>query len=71
MLEELDALGARLGELAGHVRRLRDENLQLRAQLSASQAELAALHERVALATRRIEALISQLPAEVAQTDPA
>jgi len=65
MLEELDALDAKMRELAAHVRQLRDENQNLRRQLTASQLELATLNERVTAATRRLDTLIEELPAEL------
>jgi chromosome segregation ATPase len=64
MLEELDGLDARMRQLAAHVRQLRDENQSLRRQLAESQAELATLNERVTAATRRLDTLIEELPAE-------
>jgi len=51
-------------QLAGHVRQLRDENQNLRRQLAESQSELATLNERVTAATRRLDTLIEELPAE-------
>jgi chromosome segregation ATPase len=65
MLEELNALDAKMRELAGHVRQLREENQGLRRQLAESQAELATLNERVAAATRRLDTLIEELPGEL------
>jgi len=65
MLEELDALDARMRELAAHVRHLREENQNLRRQLAASQAELGTLNERVSAATRRLDSLIEELPGEL------
>lgn len=65
MVEELDALDAKMRELAAHVRQLREENQSLRRQLAASQAELAALNERVTAATRRLDTLIEELPGEL------
>jgi chromosome segregation ATPase len=65
MLEELDALDAKMRELAMHVRQLREENQNLRRQLAASQSELATLSDRVTAATRRLDTLIEELPAEL------
>jgi chromosome segregation ATPase len=62
MLEELNALDAKMRELAAHVRQLREENQGLRRQLAESQAELATLNERVTAATRRLDTLIEELP---------
>jgi len=67
MLEELDALDARMRELFALVRQLREENQGLRRQLADSQTELAALNERVAAATRRLDTLIEELPADIAR----
>jgi cell division septum initiation protein DivIVA len=64
MLEELDALDAKMRQLAAHVRQLRDENQSLRRRLAESQSELATLNERVTAATRRLDTLIEELPAE-------
>jgi uncharacterized protein (TIGR02449 family) len=64
MLEELDALDARMRELVAHVRQLREENQSLRRQLAESQSELATLNERVTAATRRLDSLIEELPGE-------
>lgn len=64
MQEELDALTAKLTELAGRVRALREENLQLRAQINAASNELEQMRSRVANAMQRIDALIERLPAE-------
>jgi len=65
MLEELNSLDAKMRELAAHVRQLREENQSLRRQLAESQAELATLNERVTAATRRLDTLIDELPAEL------
>jgi chromosome segregation ATPase len=62
MLEELNALDAKMRELAALVRQLREENQGLRRQLAESQAELATLNERVTAATRRLDTLIEELP---------
>jgi predicted nucleic acid-binding Zn-ribbon protein len=64
MQEELDALTAKLTELAGRVRALREENLQLRAQILAASNELEQMRSRVANAMQRIDALIERLPAQ-------
>lgn len=64
MQEELDALTAKLTELAGRVRALREENQRLRAQILAASNELEQMRTRVANAMQRIDALIERLPAE-------
>jgi chromosome segregation ATPase len=62
MLEELDALGAKLTELTARVRSLREENLLLRTQLASAQADGEALRGKVAGAMQRIDALLERLP---------
>jgi predicted nucleic acid-binding Zn-ribbon protein len=64
MLDELTALGAKLAELAGRVRALREENHELRRQLAATTAELTETRGRVENATRRIDALVQRLAAD-------
>lgn len=64
MVDQLDALATRLVELVAQVRHLREENHQLRTQLGNARAELAALNERVAVASRRLDGLIERLPRE-------
>ena len=63
MLEELDALVAKLGELKFRVRALREENQQLRQQLATSQSEASGLQARMGSALQRIDALLARLPA--------
>jgi len=70
MLDQLDALAGRMRELVAHVRQLRDENHQLRTQLATSQAELAALNERIETATRRLDELIARLPQDAGAPPP-
>jgi FtsZ-binding cell division protein ZapB len=62
MLEDLDALGAKLDELKSRVRALREENQQLRAQLARAQADGEALRSRATAAMQRIDALLDRLP---------
>jgi len=69
MLEDLDALTGKLTELSARVRLLRAENVQLRSQVAASHVELAALRERVGMATQRLDALLAALPASPASGD--
>jgi len=69
MLDQLDALTLRMQDLVAHVRQLRDENHLLRTQLATSQSELAELNERIATATRRLDALIERLPRELREAD--
>ncbi len=63
MLEELDRLGERVSQLALLAQRLRDENQTMRADLTASQAEVRLLRSRLDAARARIETLIEKLPA--------
>ena len=62
MLDELDALGAKLGELKSRVRALREENQQLRAQLARAQADGEALRSKATAAMQRIDALLDRWP---------
>lgn len=62
MLEELDALVAKLGELKFRVRALREENQQLRAQLARAQADSDALRSKASAAMQRIDVLLDRLP---------
>jgi uncharacterized coiled-coil DUF342 family protein len=62
MLDELDALAAKLRELATMVHTLRSENQHLRAQLVAASSELDSMRDRVDTASRRLDALLERLP---------
>ncbi len=62
MLEDLEALRAKLTELNARVRHLREENQQLRMQLAGSQGELNALRQRVGGALDRVDSLLAALP---------
>lgn len=62
MLDELDALGAKLGELKARVLALREENQQLRARLAREQADGEAQRSKTSAAMRRIDALLDRLP---------
>ena len=62
MLEDLDALTAKMTELCGRVRSLREENLRLRTQIATANVELDAMRGRVATAMGRIDGLLSRLP---------
>jgi outer membrane murein-binding lipoprotein Lpp len=62
MLEDLDALNAKMAELSGRMRALREENQRLRTQLATANVELDTLRGRVAGAMERIEALLARLP---------
>jgi regulator of replication initiation timing len=71
MLEELDALAAKLAELAGQMRNLRTENQELRSQLADSNVELGILRGRVSGATQRIDAMLGRLPAGSVEPESA
>jgi septal ring factor EnvC (AmiA/AmiB activator) len=71
MLEQLDALTGKLTELSARVKMLRSENVELRAQLAASVAELASVRQRTTAATQRLDALIADLPPADALIEPA
>ena len=62
MLEDLDALAAKMTELSGRMRALREENQSLRTQLATANVDLDALRARVAGAMARIDALLARLP---------
>lgn len=62
MLEDLEALRAKLTELHARVRMLREENMRLRAQAGAAQIELDALRRRCAGAVQRVDELLARLP---------
>lgn len=64
MLDELETLTAKLTELSGRVRQLREENQALRTQFAAAQADLDRMNARVVQATERIDALLERLPEE-------
>ncbi len=70
MLDDLEALAGKLTELSARVRHLRAENQQLRSQLATAGNELEAMRQRVAHAMARIDALLSQLPAEPSSEPP-
>jgi uncharacterized coiled-coil DUF342 family protein len=69
MLDDLEALRAKLTELHARVRMLREENQQLRAQMNGAQVELDALRGRVSGAVRRVDDLLARLPAGEAAAD--
>jgi uncharacterized coiled-coil DUF342 family protein len=69
MLEELDSLAGKLTELNARVRLLREENLQLRAQVTQANGELDALRGKVAGAMQRIDALLERLPERLPEVE--
>jgi phage shock protein A len=68
MLEDLDALAARIAELAKLVHGLRTENQQLRAQLATANGEVAELRQRIDEAGRRLDTLLERLPPSAASS---
>ena len=63
MLEDLDLLATKVGELSRLVQSLRTENQQVRAQLVSAAGEIEAMRHRVEEATRRLDGLMERLPA--------
>ena len=63
--EELAALERKQATLIAHTRALRAANEALRRDLLAANARNRQLAERVAEATRRLDALLARLPEEV------
>ena len=63
---ELAALEERVATLAAYAQELRAANEALRRELAGAQADNRALGERVAEATRRLDALLARLPEPVA-----
>jgi len=62
---ELAALEQKLAGLLAHTRELRAANAALRRDVAAAGAQNRALEARVGEARRRLDALLSRLPAEV------
>ena len=61
---DLAALEQRVTQLAELVRRLRDENADLRTQSASALAENAGLRVKVDNATQRLQRLLERLPEE-------
>jgi cell division protein ZapB len=59
---DIKALEEKLSQLISLCSDLRDENTQLRADLSAVQTDSALLHGNMTQASERIEALMESLP---------
>ena len=59
---ELSALEAKVQQAASQLRLLREESRELRQQVAARTDETARLHEKLAAAKARIEALLRQIP---------
>lgn len=64
MESELDALDGRIRSLIRFSEQLRVENVGLRQQLAAAQAECQELREKMSLAKVRLEALLARIPRE-------
>lgn len=62
MESELDALDGRIRSLIRFSEQLRVENVGLRQQLAAAQAESQELREKMSLAKVRLEALLARIP---------
>lgn len=66
MQSELDALDQKLAQLVQLAQRLRAENLQLRQHVASALNDQRKCEEKLSQATRRIEGILEQLPAESA-----
>jgi cell division protein ZapB len=62
MINELDALGNKIAQVASLCRILRTENNSLRQQLAAAEVEKHVFAERAEAVRERIEQLVRQLP---------
>ncbi|EXI88538.1 MAG: hypothetical protein AW11_02158 [Candidatus Accumulibacter regalis] len=62
MLNELDTLESKIGQVVALCQRLRAENDQLRAQLAVAEGDRQRLAERMGAASTRLEQLALQLP---------
>ena len=62
MLNELDTLESKIGQVVALCQRLRAENDGLREQLAGAEADKKRLAERMAAASARLEQLAEQLP---------
>ncbi|WP_374681979.1 hypothetical protein [Accumulibacter sp.] len=62
MLNELDTLESKIGQVVALCQRLRAENDQLRAQLAVAEGDRQRLAERMGTASTRLEQLALQLP---------
>jgi uncharacterized protein (TIGR02449 family) len=63
MDQELQELGELVARILALSRRLADDNVALREQLTAAQSTNAQLQERICEARSRVEAALSRLPA--------
>ncbi len=62
MLEDLDHLASRIGELAGHVQAVRADNQALRAEVAARDAEVLRLRGALTEAYARVNQVLGRLP---------
>ncbi len=62
MDQEVDQLGERVERMLALVRRLADENANLRDQLEASRSANQQLQQRIAEARARVESALARLP---------
>jgi chromosome segregation ATPase len=73
MLEDLDHLASRIGELALHVQAVRTDNQTLRAELAARDAEIQRLRGALTEAYTQVNQMLDRLPAlepvEVEETE--
>jgi uncharacterized protein (TIGR02449 family) len=69
MIEEVELLAGRIARLLEVVRRLGDENVRLREELSAARARQEDLSDRMEQARTRVEVALSRLPAPLEPQD--
>lgn len=62
MLEDLDHLASRIGELARHVQAVRADNQALRAEVAARDAEVLRLRGALTEAYARVTQVLGRLP---------
>ena len=61
---DLKSLEQKLGQFVELCQRLRADNQQLRQELASAVSESKRLEEKISIATTRLEALLSHMPAE-------
>ena len=61
---ELRSLEQKIGQFVELCQRLRADNQQLRQELASAVSESKRLEEKISIATTRLEALLSHMPAE-------
>jgi cell division protein ZapB len=59
---EFNSLEAKVAQFVSLCERLRAENSDLREQLAAARSDAKRLHEKIDVATARLEGLLSRLP---------